>query len=79
MNNNKHVGLVIHFNEELQQEQISKLEASLGNDEGVKQARVNEKRSHLMLVDYLPGVITARHVIDYIKNKGYTAVVVGWV
>ena len=77
MSNNKHVGIVVHINEELQQEQIASLETSLGKDAGVKEARINRNRSHLMLVDYMPGVITAREVLSYIKNKGYNAVLVG--
>ncbi len=77
MSNNNPVGIVIHINEALQHEQISKLETSLGSDAGVKEARINRNRSHLMLVDYMPGMITARQVIDYVKNKGYNAVLVG--
>ncbi len=77
MNNNNPVGIVIHINEDLQQEQINKLETSLGSDAGVKQARINRSRSHLMLVDYMPGMITARQVINYVNSKGYNAVLVG--
>jgi len=77
MSKNNPVGIVIHINEKLEQEQISKLETSLGSDSGVKQARINRDRSHLMLVDYMPGIITAREVINYVKNKGYNAVLVG--
>ena len=71
------VGIVIHINDELQQEQISKLENSLGSDAGVKKVRINRDRSHFMLVDYMPTIVTARQVINYVKNKGYNAVLVG--
>ncbi len=71
------VGIVIHINDELQQEQISKLENSLGSDAGVKEARINRDRSHFMLVDYMPSIVTARQVINYVKSKGYNAVLVG--
>jgi len=77
MNKNNPVGIVVHIIEELQHEQINKLETSLGSDAGVKEARVNRDRKHLMLVDYMPGIITARQVLDYIKSKGYNAVLVG--
>ena len=77
MSNNNHVGIVVHINEDLEHEQITSLETSLGNDEGVKEARINRQRSHLMLVDYLPTVISARQVLNYIRNKGYNAVLVG--
>jgi hypothetical protein len=78
-NNNHPVGIVVHINEELQQEQISKLETSLGSDSGIQGARINRDRKHLMLVDYLPSVITARQVVNYVRNKGYNAVLVGWI
>lgn len=71
------VGIVIHIKDELQQEQISKLENSLGSDAGVKEARINRDRSHFMLVDYMPSIVTARQVINYVKNRGYNAVLVG--
>ena len=76
-NNNNPVGIVIHINEVLQQEQINKLENSLGSDAGVKEARINRDRSHFMVVDYMPSVVTARQVINYVKNRGYNAVLVG--
>ena len=79
MTNNNSAGIVVHISEDLQHEQISMLETSLGNDEGVKTARINRDRKHLMLVDYMPGVITAKQVISYIRNKGYNAALVGWI
>ncbi len=78
-NNNNHAGIVVHIREDLQQDQISMLETSLGNDKGVTSARINPDRKHLMLVDYVPGVITARQVLNYVTNKGYSAALVGWI
>lgn len=78
-NNNNHAGIVVHIREDLKQDQISMLETSLGNDEGVKSVRINPDRKHLMLVDYMPGVITARQVLNYVTNKGYKAALVGWI
>ena len=79
MSSNNPVGIVVHIKQNLEQEHITNLETALKEDEGVKEARINRRRSHLMLVDYLPGVITARQVINYIQNKGYNAVLVGWI
>lgn len=77
--NDNPVGVVVHINEELQQEQIDKLETSLGSDAGVQKVRVNRKKKHLILVDYIPSVINARQLINYVKNKGYNAVLVGMI
>lgn len=79
MSKNNHAGIVVHINEELQHEQISNLEASLGNDSGIKEARINRDKSHFMLVDYMPNIVNAREVVNYVKNKGYNAVLVGWI
>ena len=77
--NNNSAGIVVHISEELQQDQINMLETSLGNDEGVTSARINRDRKHLMLVDYLPGVVSAQQVLSYVTNKGYKAALVGWI
>jgi hypothetical protein len=77
--NNNPVGIVVHIDEELQQDQIEKLETSLGSDAGVQRVHVNRQRKHLILVDYIPSVIHARQVINYVKNKGYNAVLVGMI
>lgn len=76
MNNNNPVGIVVHIKEKLQHDQIFHLEASLGNDKGVKDARINRDRSHLMLVNYFPGVTSSLEVLSNIRNKGYNAVLV---
>ena len=77
--NNNSAGIVVHISEDLHHVQISMLETSLGNDEGVTSARVNRDRKHLMLVDYMPGVVTAQQVLNYVTNKGYKAALVGWI
>ena len=77
--NNNPVGIVIHIDEELQQDQISMLETSLGSDAGVQKVHVNRNRKHLILVDYIPSIIRAKEVIDYVKNKGYHAILVGMI
>lgn len=77
--NDNPVGVVVHIDEDLQQEQIDNLETSLGSDAGVRKVRVNRKKKHLILVDYIPSVINARQLISYVKNKGYNAVLVGMI
>jgi hypothetical protein len=79
MSNNNPVGIVVHIKEKLQNDQIFHLETSLGSDKGVEDARINRDRSHLMLVNFLPGVTSALEVLSNIKNKGYNAVLVGWI
>ena len=75
--NKKPVEIVLHINENLEIEQINHLESLLCSDDGVTDARVNLKRNHLMLVDYVPGLVTAREVLNYVRNYGYRAKLVG--
>ena len=71
--NNKPVNIVVHINEELQQEQIDMLETSLGSDAGIKEVRVNRKRKHLMLVDYDPQDIAALDLLGKVRSHGVHA------
>ena len=73
----KPVEIILHINEELQSTQINNLESSLSNDNGITNARFNPNRNHLMLIDYLPEVISAREVLGYVQNRGYQAALVG--
>ena len=73
----KPVGIILHINEDLQSAQINNLESSLGNNNGITKARFNTKRNHLMLVDYMSDVVSAREVLGYVHNHGYQASLVG--
>ncbi len=75
--NTKPVEIILHINEDLQGKQIDHLENLLSKDNGITKAQVNPKRRHLMLVDYLPGIVTARDVLSYVRNRGYHAELVG--
>lgn len=75
--NKKPVEIVLHINENLKIEQINHLESLLCSDNGVTDARVNLKRNHLMLVDYIPGLVTAQEVVNYVRDYGYRAELVG--
>ena len=75
--NTKPVEIVLHIDENLQIKQINHLESLLNDDNGISNVRVNLRRNHLMLVDYIPGVVTARQVLSYVRNHGYHAELVG--
>ena len=73
----KPVGIILHVNEKLQGTEINSLESSLSNDNGVTNARFNPTRNHLMMVDYLPEVVSAREVLSYVHKRGYQAALIG--
>lgn len=73
----KPVEIIVHINDKLQSTQINNLESSLSNNNGITNARFNPTRNHLMRVDYMPSVVSAREVLGYVKNHGYQAALVG--
>lgn len=75
--NKKPVEIILHINEELQGKQIDHLENLIRHDNGITRAQVSPKRNHLMLVDYIPEIVTARDVLSYVRNRGYHAELVG--
>lgn len=75
--NAKPVEITLHIKETLQMQQINHLESLLCDDDGIADVHVNQQRSHLMLVDYIPGVVTSRDILSYVRNHGYHASLTG--
>ena len=78
MRSNHTVDVIVHIDEDLPQEQITRLEHALGGDRGIRDAQVNRRHHHLMRVDYAPSEITARQVLSYVQSRGYHAELVGF-
>ena len=56
---------------------LNQLEKSLSEEYGIETVHVNPARQHLMVVDYLPDNVNTMQVLDYVKNKGVHAELVG--
>ena len=68
---------IIHIDEELSTEKIYDIEHIIGLNAGVHSVCVNDKRQHLMLVDYDPHEITSKIILNNVINQGMHAQLVG--
>lgn len=73
----KRTDVVIHLDEELDDEHIHKLEKELGQRDGVYSACVHEDKRHLMLVDYDPDDVHSSELLQHVRQSGIHAELIG--
>lgn len=73
----KSVEIIVHIDETLSKPDLTQLEDSLSQEYGIEKVHVNPTRQHLMLVDYSPDNVNTMQVLDYVKNNGVHAELVG--
>lgn len=73
----KSVEIVVHIDETMSKPNLNRLEEQLCQDYGIEKVHVNPTRQHLMLIDYSPDSVNMMQVLDYVKNKGVHAELVG--
>ncbi len=73
----RNIEIVIHIDESLSTPDISDLEKSLCEDHGIEKVHINPTRQHLMLIDFSPEDVNSSQVLDYVKNKGVHAELIG--
>ena len=71
------IEVVVHIDESLSQPDIADLESSLSEDHGIEKVHINPTRQHLMLIDFSPEDVNSLQVLDYVKNKGVHAELIG--
>ena len=71
------IGLVLHVDESLAQEEQSQIEHALEAEQGITSAHFTERRPHLMLVEYDPDVISSMSVLRDITNQHVHAELIG--
>ena len=69
--------VIIHIDEDLQDEDIYELERDIGSLAGVYSACVNDRARHLMLVDYDPEGVRAMDLLSTVRRRGVGAELVG--
>ncbi|WP_334223793.1 heavy-metal-associated domain-containing protein [Thiosocius teredinicola] len=69
--------VVIHIDEDLQDDAIHALEKDIGSIPGVYSACVNDRARHLMLIDYDPEGIHATDLLSQVRQRGVGAELVG--
>ena len=69
----KTTDILIHIDEELDDDSIHHLERDLADVSGVYSACVNDRARHLLLVDYDPEDLRAQDLLSRIENHGVHA------
>ncbi len=67
------VKVVLHIDEELKSNEISQLEGKLNMANGVINAHVNQRKHHLMLVDYQPNEVSSLQILQQVSRQGVHA------
>lgn len=69
--------VVVHIDEELDDEQIHGLEKDLARFDGIYSACVHEKARHLMLIDFDPEDVDPVMLLDEVEAHGMHAELIG--
>ena len=69
--------IVIHIDEELDDEHIHALERDVCMRDGVVSACVHEDRRHLMVVDYDPRGVRSTDILSQVRAAGLHAELIG--
>lgn len=69
--------IVIHIDEELDDDRIHTLERELSMRHGVLSACVHADRRHLMLVDYDPDGVCSADILSQVRASGIHAELIG--
>ena len=70
--------IVIHIDENLDDQHIDALQRELGDEPGVYCACVHDRRRHLMLVDFDPTEVRPSRIVQSVRSKGLHAEMIGF-
>jgi hypothetical protein len=70
--------ILIHIDEELEDRHILALERALVDQPGVYSACVNDRKRHLMLVDYDPEAVQPSGILHSVRGRGLHAEMIGF-
>ncbi|RKT45437.1 heavy-metal-associated domain-containing protein [Thiocapsa rosea] len=69
--------IVIHIDEELDNDRIYELERQIAAEHGVYSACMHEKRRHLMVVDFDAMQVRPSRIVDSVRARGLHAEMIG--
>jgi hypothetical protein len=70
--------IVIHINEELDDNSIHDLEQQISDEPGILCACAHERTRHLMVVDYDPAEVRPSGIVQSFRDHGLHAQMVGF-
>jgi hypothetical protein len=69
--------IVIHIDEELDDDRIHDLERQIGEEHGVYSACMHEKTRHLMVVDFDAAEVRPSMIVQSVRGRGLHAEMIG--
>lgn len=69
--------ILIHIDENLDDNGIKSLEREISAERGVVSACVNEKTRHLVVVDFDPATVRPSELVQVFRSRGLHATMVG--
>jgi hypothetical protein len=69
--------ILIHIDENLNDEAVHTLARDMGWEDGVLSACMHERARHLMLVDFDPEQVRPSHIVQWVRNRGFHAEMIG--
>jgi len=69
--------IVIHIDEELDNERIHDLEKKIGDEHGIYSACMHEKTHHLMVVDFDTIEVQPSGIVQAVRSQGLHAQMIG--
>ena len=70
--------IVIHIDEELDNDRIHDLERQIGDERGVYSACMHEKTRHLMVVDFDATEVRPSGIVQAVRRRGLHAEMIGF-
>jgi hypothetical protein len=74
---NKKVGLVVHVDDSLGESRRLDIEHALEDEQGVSGAHFAERRPHLMVIEYDPGVTSSMRILERVNQQSVHAELIG--
>ena len=69
--------IVIHIDEDLDNDRIHNLERQIGDKHGVYSACMHEKTRHLMVVDFDASEVRPSGIVQAVRSRGLHASMIG--
>lgn len=74
---NHKVGLVLHVDDTLGESRRLDIEQAIEDENGVSGAHFAERRPHLMVVEYDPGVTSSLKILERVNHQSVHAELIG--
>lgn len=69
--------VTLHVDQNLNPEELEKLESAIRQKEGVVSVHINPKKNHLVVVEYNPKTMNSTELVDILRTRGLHGELIG--